>query len=341
MFAQALIVALASLAQAGDNAPDWPRFVARKGGFAIRLPGKPAEKDELAVGDTAKVKFHSLTWSDGDVVLGVYYHDNPTPIPETRQQEYLDRMAKGYPPSHGGIPEKEEAIKYKGKYPGRALEFDAPRPRKTPLMYRARLYLVGDRLYQVMSVRPQEYPSTDRIDFFLESFELLDAKADPMRAGPEGESEWKPFTPPGGRFTIAMPGDPAETRPEGEDARGVPPSVVYGAATTAINYIVTVVDYAPAAARSPKRLIDATRDGAVRLAGGKLLKSKAIRLGKATGVEFEAEVPLDGKPKGGRMRCRVYVAGGRVYQLVASGPKDDIGLDEVQTFFDSFALNPR
>jgi hypothetical protein len=61
----------------------------------------------------------------------------------------------------------EKTVKL-GDSPGREIHIETP----TAGTYRARLYLVERRLYQVVVLAPKEVATSEASDWFLESFQL-------------------------------------------------------------------------------------------------------------------------------------------------------------------------
>jgi hypothetical protein len=45
-------------------------------------------------------------------------------------------------------------------------------------LYRARIFLVGDRMYQVVALGPDEFAKSKAVDDYLNSFEIDELRAD-------------------------------------------------------------------------------------------------------------------------------------------------------------------
>ena len=90
----------------------------------------------------------------------------------------------------------------------------------------------------------------------------------------------------------------------------------------------------------PKSLLDGTRDVVVSSSKGKLLSEKKIILDKNPGREFRAELPIGEDRKGGILKCRIYLVGHRVFQIMAVSPKDEANTKDIDVFFRSFKPTP-
>lgn len=153
-------------------------------------------------------------------------------------------------------------------------------------------------------------------------------------------TDWETISPADGGFTIRLPANSVTTsRRVNSDDRPSEVVIIQSTVRT-MAYMVTYVDVSPTTARMPKSLLDGTRDVVVLSSKGKLLSEKKIVLGKNAGREIRAEVALGQDRKGGILRCRIYLVGTRVFQVMAIGPKDEVGSKEVDAFFGSFKLTP-
>ena len=150
--------------------------------------------------------------------------------------------------------------------------------------------------------------------------------------------EWETITPEQGGFSVKIPANSTLTRKKVNGEDGSSEVVIVQAGEARLAYLVTYVDVSATTARMPRSLLDGTRDVAVSSSKGKLLSEKKILLKKYPGREIRAEVPLGDDPKGGFLKCRIYLVGRRVFQVMAIGPKDEANAKEIDKFFGSFQI---
>jgi len=87
----------------------------------------------------------------------------------------------------------------------------------------------------------------------------------------------------------------------------------------------------------PEKILDGSRDGAVRNANGKLVLENKISLDGNPG----RELVIDAKGKGGQdatMKARVFLVKNRLYQVMVVAPKGQVSGAEIDDFLKSFKL---
>jgi hypothetical protein len=159
----------------GLNAPPVPAeegmlFRSEEGGFSIRFPAAPAtERTQVptVVGDITMV---THTARDGHVDYGVMYGDYPEEMMKDYDlQKGLDGARNGAISNIGGTLIEEQAITFAGQ-PARAFEA-ATTLQGAKLRLRARLFLVDNRIFQLMVIHPESETGAEA-DAFFASFEL-------------------------------------------------------------------------------------------------------------------------------------------------------------------------
>jgi hypothetical protein len=135
-----------------------------------------------------------------------------------------------------------------------------------------------------------------------------------------------------------MPGAPKQKRLKDEADPSAPEIVTFVTDGKEGSFIVAYQDVTAATARKPSITLDATRDSAVEASKGTLLSGTRLNLGRHPGREFTAEVPLGDEPKAGRLRCRIFLVGRRVYQIIAITPKADSNARAIEDYFKSFKI---
>lgn len=137
------------------------------GGFRACLPGKPVEKEQA----TPAGKLHLLTVKDGDADWTVSWIDLPTAAkePPEKVEARLDGVRERMVERLRAKVVSEVKVQLDGKYPGRDLLLDLPRDEGR---LRTRVYLAGNRLYQITLRGPKERADSAETDKVLKSFTL-------------------------------------------------------------------------------------------------------------------------------------------------------------------------
>ena len=147
---------------------------------------------------------------------------------------------------------------------------------------------------------------------------------------------WIVFSPEGGGFSVALPGQPTR-RPLPHNTKAEPsPAPLYELTSGDFAYVVSYIDY-PFSAEGAERdeLLDKGAEAGITGAGGKVVSSKPISLGGHPGREVEGEV------KGVAYRSRVYLVDRRLYLLIVWQRPGSAGSENAAKFFESFKLAAR
>jgi hypothetical protein len=143
---------------------------------------------------------------------------------------------------------------------------------------------------------------------------------------------WQEFTSADGRFTVELPGTPEREHVKAPGRSAKVLATTYSVETSAATYTVAIQDFD--GKQTPEQLIDQSRADLSAGKSGKLLGEKDVTAGDTKGKEFVAEVPNRGKAY-----IRFFIAGRRVYKLMAvgtGGKSPDEG--DVAKFMDSFRV---
>jgi len=156
------------------NQPDWLEFAVPEGGFTILMPGKP-EKEIIPVtipGEETSMYFYSFTSPEGTAFIASYSDMNLDVASEDKVKMFLDGVREGQVKSNKAnklIAEKSITL---AGYPGR--EFTIKTPAGITI---SRVYLVGNRVYQLFFVKPAGYQDGEKSgQRFLDSFKLTKGK---------------------------------------------------------------------------------------------------------------------------------------------------------------------
>ncbi len=170
-----LLLALAALLLAGcggGGEAEWIEFKSEAGGFSIMAPGTPTEETQSQETELGNIDIHMFTYETTDVAYMVGYNLLPAALIELSASDaMLDGACDGQVSSTGGteVSRKEIAL---DAYPGRELEIrvDDASGVKTLHTY---IYLVEDKLYQILVVGGENQSRAEDTLKFLDSFKLL------------------------------------------------------------------------------------------------------------------------------------------------------------------------
>jgi hypothetical protein len=169
-----LVLPLLAAAQA---AAELEEFSSKEGGFSVLLPEKEPKKEVKTQKspDGSAVENHLFVVDRKTHVYVVAYLKDRrlAEAGEKGAQPALERGLKGAEISFKGskLLEKKE-VKLDGKYPGLEFRLEVP----SVGIYRSRLYVVKDTLYQVSVLGPMEAAEAEEADKVLNSFKLLPAE---------------------------------------------------------------------------------------------------------------------------------------------------------------------
>ncbi len=160
----------------------------------------------------------------------------------------------------------------------------------------------------------------------LSTLILVLAFASSLSAG-QGDG-WVKLEPPGGGFSIMMPGKVDEDLQPGDDFT----LHAYSASTASGIYMAGYGDYAARIRLDPAGELAANRDNFLKGLEAKLIDTKNISLDGHQGIEFTGESRI------ARFSSRVYIIGNRVYQLTTAIDIDKDDAANVNRFFASFTF---
>lgn len=140
---------------------------------------------------------------------------------------------------------------------------------------------------------------------------------------------WAKFSSPEGRFSVLMPAKPLREE-QTKETRGA--KVVMRFFTAGSQQGVFIVAYADYKMGPAKQELDANRDSFLRGMKATLVSESDITLQENPGREIKAERDRLS------IRSRIYLVGGRYYQVVALTAATLPGNLEADKFFASFEL---
>ncbi|HEY0319928.1 MAG TPA: hypothetical protein VGC66_03060 [Pyrinomonadaceae bacterium] len=164
-FVISLIICVSFITQAFAQTPPWTKFSSPVGGFSVLIPERPLQDDQSKDTRVGKVVMHFFTARSQGGVFIVAYADYA--IGEVKRE--LDANRDSFLKGMKATLVSESDIKLQ-ENPGR--EIKAVRDE---LSIRSRIFLVGKRYYQLVTITPATLAGNVEADKFLTSFELLTA----------------------------------------------------------------------------------------------------------------------------------------------------------------------
>jgi hypothetical protein len=148
-------------------------FSSKEGGFTVLLPGDPKAdvKKHKGPGGNKEVANHIFTVDQKTAAYVVAYMIDPglAKAGEAGIKKALENARRGAEASTRGKPiDKDKPITLDG-HPGLEFQLDVPNLG----IYRSRVYIVGDRFYQVSILGPKEVATGPQADMVLDSFKLM------------------------------------------------------------------------------------------------------------------------------------------------------------------------
>ena len=162
--AMACIVLLACVASVSAQSNDWREYVYPDDGFALSFPSEPTlTKSMVPLKNGGEAELHQYSVDAGSYA---FMADVSTYAPSANALS-LTGARDGMVSAVKGNLVSEMPISL-GTYPGLQIEFETQ-----GFHARARLYIVGRKLYQILSGADSDKPISQNTTRFFESFRLL------------------------------------------------------------------------------------------------------------------------------------------------------------------------
>ena len=150
-------------------------FTSEEGYFSISFPGEPTESSQEISTEIGPMTIVMYTYENRNGVYLASYSDYPDEIIELSDpNEILNGAQSGAVGNVNGqlVSSKDIDI---ASYPGKEIVFNIPKSKRIPPggIGKAQIYLVDNRLYQILSIEGGSKVSA-AANQFLDSFELLD-----------------------------------------------------------------------------------------------------------------------------------------------------------------------
>ena len=370
MIVQAILSA-AMLAQVGGpTKAAWKVTKSAQGEYSVDLPGKPIEKRRTLKAEGGSVSLTASSSRVGASTFGVAFGDLGKVGPEAALEAAGEELAAT---SRGEVKEAAEASM--GGGPGKELRIEVPgKVVAGGAVTRARILIVGGRLYEVVATVPtaKEAEMAEDVGRFFDSFTpsksrmataaaeskaAAKAKADaealakaerkdePGLAAEAGASPprlvpgWSLFSTPDGACRVALPGTPKATEQSTKNGAGTTLVRIFTVERPGKAIFAFAVVDLPAGPIDAEAAFDAARKGGLsRVPGATLAEEKKIEYLGSPARELLIDLPATpATPGGSRMRTRAILAGGHLIQLMYVQPSraEPAAAEAVACFFDS------
>jgi len=163
-----LSIAVCSACRHADDKQEWKEFTSKEGGFKVVMLGRPKQQQFDTESDFGKGVLHMNRVQVGETIYGANYCDFPAEIKKTPIKKVYDSSRDGAVANLEGKLVSEKEIKL-GKHSGREIRIEVGGGKQ---LFRARVFLIEQRLYQIVVMGTKEAATSKEADKFLESFKL-------------------------------------------------------------------------------------------------------------------------------------------------------------------------
>lgn len=165
----------------GCQQATWEEFRSSEGKFSVLMPGRPTKQIRSVKTPSGALDAHMFLVEQGNVAYMVAYSDYPAIVIQDRPAKLiLDGARSGAVRNAQGKLVGESQISLDG-HQGRELDIETTEGKT---VIKARIVLVGHRLYQVMVLTRKEQASSEEVKKFLDSFTLHPQAPEPKAQGP-------------------------------------------------------------------------------------------------------------------------------------------------------------
>ncbi|HCA93742.1 MAG TPA: hypothetical protein DEP38_03445 [Cyanobacteria bacterium UBA9226] len=160
----------------------WKPFSSAEGGFTLLMPGTPKPVEQNLNTPNGRINLKGfMVQRRNEANYLVIYTDLPSKTIENDKdiEELFDGIVEGFQRRTRGELVNEENITL-NNFPGREFKMEL----SGNITARSRVYLVNQRLYQLVVVTPREEDLPQSIQGFLDSFQVNRSTGNPTAANP-------------------------------------------------------------------------------------------------------------------------------------------------------------
>jgi hypothetical protein len=160
------LILLSITCHAGER---WKEFAPKEGKFRVLMPGTPEASEVKFESEFGPATFHMNTVEEGESFYGAHYSDYTEAIKKLPVKRVYDASRDGAAENMKGKVVGEGDVKL-GAHAGREIRIEVD----GRSLFRARVFLVGTRLYQVVYFGPKGAATSKEVDRYLDSFKLTE-----------------------------------------------------------------------------------------------------------------------------------------------------------------------
>ena len=165
-----LIVAMRAISGVADEPTEWKEFASKDGRFTVLMVGTPKQYKLDTESDFGKGVLNMNSIQLGKTMYAANYCDFPAEIKKAGLKQVYDSSRDGAAANLEGKLASEKDLKL-GEHPGREIQIAVQGGKR---LFRARVYLIDQRLYQVVVFGTKEAATSKDADKFLDSFKLAE-----------------------------------------------------------------------------------------------------------------------------------------------------------------------
>ncbi len=144
-------------------------FTSKACGFSVLMPGTPKEQTMKIKSDRGVLDHTQFMVAEKTTFWMVSVIDYPADTPAELADKLLDGAVKGAVNNLKGKALREGSLPLENKYPGRQILLETEKVG----FYRSHIFLVNNRLYQIVVRGPKEDVTSADATKYLESFKLV------------------------------------------------------------------------------------------------------------------------------------------------------------------------
>lgn len=169
-----LVIIFTVILQTACGSTKSQTFTSEQGGFSVMSPVPLEESTQSIDSELGPIEIHFYMGEDNGRAYMVGYSDYPQDfVDQTDPQVLLDGARDGAVGNINGKLVSEIKVLLEDQHPGREIVATAILDQDQEGTLKERVFLVGNRLYQIVVIAPSGEMSTQEMDDFIKSFKLL------------------------------------------------------------------------------------------------------------------------------------------------------------------------
>jgi hypothetical protein len=168
----ALLASVLTACARGDS--EWKELAVHEGGFSVLMRGQPHYTRQMLDTPAGKMEAHLYSSDSDDAYFAIGYSDYPLAliVGGSPQQLFAGVRDTWVRRLEGRLVSTDDRIAA-GKHPGYAFSADG-KAKGADAILDARLYLVDQRLYQIVAISRRQAIAQGVVNRYLDSFRLIE-----------------------------------------------------------------------------------------------------------------------------------------------------------------------